>query len=307
MTKLVIFSILVDVSENFVIVEHKNFVRIECFVLLLLIKSSDMHHQVEICRSCGSQISENYCGNCGQKRFQRINRNYILEEFRSIYVASNKGFFYTLKNLLINPGRTAREFINGDRQKHYKPILLALLLATLSAFISFQIMGVDDVMDALGPEYRNNTFFNDYMVLLQNYYSLIMIGLIPVYSLASWLAFKKWGDNYYEHIVANAFFQALYTLLTMLLYPVFKFFPNNGETFMILSTIIFIVAFPLYIWFMRGFYAQKSFGAVIMKVLVTFLLISLFSVFILFGFSFLVAIYLGLFRPELLESMAPPQ
>ena len=271
-----------------------------------------MNSAYEICKSCGSLITENYCGKCGQRRFQRINRNYILEEFRSIYIASNKGFFYTIKNLLINPGRTAREFINGDRQKHYKPILLTLLLATLSAFISYNLIGLGDTSELVnkevyGMKYEENSITNQVNAIMKNYYSLLMVGMIPLFSLASWLGFKKWGDNYYEHIVANAFFQSLYTVCSMLLYPIYFFYKTDIKVLMMGSVAIFLMVLPLYLWFMRGFYAGKNFGAVIKRVILTVFLIILFFGFLFIVISVLAGLFVAFFRPDLLESMKPAE
>ena len=182
----------------------------------------------ETCKSCGTHITANYCPNCGQKKYHRIDGHYIVDEVQSIMVQTKKGLLYTLKKLLINPGNMTRQYIDGDRAKHYKPILLAFLLATISAFISVQFLEIDATMDKLYetiPEQNNGKEFSQFFL---NYNNFIMVLIIPVFALCSWLAFKAWKHNFYEHVVMNAYFQCYYSLFTIVVaYPIYFFTKSN--------------------------------------------------------------------------------
>ncbi len=91
------------------------------------------------CKNCNEIIVENFCGNCGQKTYKRIDKKYIWDEIQYTLLHTNKGFLYSVKNILKNPGKTAREFINGDRVNHYKPILLAFaLIISITIFRYFK-------------------------------------------------------------------------------------------------------------------------------------------------------------------------
>ena len=46
------------------------------------------------CRNCNQNIVQNYCSNCGQKRYKRIDRSYIWEEIQYTTIHTNKGFLY---------------------------------------------------------------------------------------------------------------------------------------------------------------------------------------------------------------------
>ncbi len=93
--------------------------------------------------TCGNLITENFCGNCGQRKNKRINKTYILDELQDLYAHTNKGFYYTLKKTAINPGKTAREFIEGSRVNHYKPLMFALALSGIASFLSYQVIGLN--------------------------------------------------------------------------------------------------------------------------------------------------------------------
>ena len=99
------------------------------------------------CLNCNTEIAQNFCANCGQKKYKRIDRKYIWDEVQYSTVHMNKGFFYSLKNTLKNPGKTARTFIDGNRVNHYKPIALAFILSGISAFIAYKMVGLGELTE----------------------------------------------------------------------------------------------------------------------------------------------------------------
>lgn len=98
------------------------------------------------CKNCNQLITANFCANCGQKKFKRIDKKYIWDELQYTVFHTNKGLLYSVKNILKNPGKTAKEFIDGNRVNHYKPILLVFVLSGISAFISYKIIGLKEIM-----------------------------------------------------------------------------------------------------------------------------------------------------------------
>ena len=237
------------------------------------------------CKSCQTEFSGNFCSNCGQKKYTRIDRKYLIDEFQYSILHTNKGFFYTVKNLLKNPGKTARDYIDGNRSKHYKPILLAFVLATFSAFLSFKVIGVgkifyqiSDINKSLYTNSKNTAAINAYyegynntIQFIQSYNNFFMVLLIPLFSAFSYLAFKKWGHNFYEHVVMNAFFQAYYTLITIVfIYPLYYFTKDNLSLFAIISILGTIIVPFIYTWFFKGFYSANSYVEIFARVLLVF-------------------------------------
>ncbi|WP_207893812.1 DUF3667 domain-containing protein [Tenacibaculum sp. M341] len=72
--------------------------------------------------------------NTSESKLKRIDRNYISSEIRSVFNLE-KGLFFTVKSLLINPGKSVREFLFKDRKKYVKPIVYLLIAAILFSFI----------------------------------------------------------------------------------------------------------------------------------------------------------------------------
>lgn len=219
-------------------------------------------------KNCGQKISENFCPNCGQKKYKRINRKYVTDELQYSVFHMNGGFLYTAKSLLKNPGATARDYIDGNRIKHYKPILMAFVLSGFSAFISYKIIGFNEVTEAF---YKNHNFYqqgtSEAMNFLSSYFSLFMLLLIPIFSLFSWLSFRNWGQNYYEDIIMNAFFLSYYNLISFFLYPFFYLVKDKPDVFMILVVLTYPIIFILLYLFYKGFYREKSFAEIFARMM----------------------------------------
>jgi len=222
------------------------------------------------CPNCTFTINDNFCSNCGQKKFKRIDRKYILDEVQYSIVHTNKGFLYSAKKILKNPGKTAHEFIYGNRVNHYKPILLVFLLSGISAFISFKIIGLDKIMgDYYTSQHVNSKLMNDMLTFMRSYNSFIMLLLIPIISIFTKLALRKWGQNYYEHIIMNAYALSFYNFISILvLYPIMYFLRTNVNAFMIFTSLTTLTYPFLYTWFYKGFYPEKSLKTIIGKVLI---------------------------------------
>jgi hypothetical protein len=237
------------------------------------------------CQNCNQIFSDNFCGNCGQKKYKRIDKKYIWDEIQYTFLHTNKGFLYSVKNILKNPGKTAKEFIEGNRVNHYKPILLAFVLSGISAFISFKIIGFKEIMSKFYAEqHMNSAFMNDYMTITSSYSSIIMLFLIPFFAFFTKLAFRKWGHNYYEHIVMNSYVLCFYTLFNILLvYPLMFLFKNNMDIFSSLTSLSMLFIPFILTWFFKDVYSNKPLKNVIGRVGLTIgLMILVFVLLIIF-------------------------
>jgi hypothetical protein len=259
------------------------------------------------CQNCNEIITAHFCSNCGQKKYKRIDRKYILDEIQYTFLHTNKGFLYSVKNIIKNPGKTAREFIDGNRINHYKPILLAFVLSGISAFISFKIIGLEKIMSSIyAKENINSAFMNDYMTITSSYNSIIMLLLIPIFALFTKLAFRKWGHNYYEHVVMNSYILCYYTLFNIfIVYPLMFIMKNNVEYFSYFTSLSMLAVPFMLVWFFKEFYSDKPLKSIIGRVGVTIgLMILGFIIFMMMIFIGAV-IFATIKGPEALEYMKP--
>lgn len=225
----------------------------------------------ENCKNCNEIIERNFCANCGQKKYKRIDKKYIWDEVQYTFLHANKGLLFSAKNILKNPGKTAREFIDGNRVNHYKPILLAFVLSGISTFLSFKVLHMNEAMsDAyIGNKKINSTMMTDMMEFISHYNSIIMVALIPFFALTTIIPFGRWGHNYYEHIVMNAYFLSYYTLLFILVVDPILFLLRHSTPNVVVnaSSIVMLLVPVMLVWFYKGFYPDKTLKSIILKVL----------------------------------------
>jgi hypothetical protein len=256
------------------------------------------------CQNCNNPIEVNFCSNYGQKKYKRIDKKYIWDEVQYTTIHTNKGFLYSIKKILKNPGKAAKEFIEGNRVNHYKPIALAFILSGISGFISYKIIHLNDLMnDYSASKNLNSDFMNDYMSLVTSYNSIFMLLFIPIMAIFTTIAFRKWGQNYYEHIVMNAFGLSFYTLTSILiLFPILFVFRKNMENVLQITSYSMMLIPIIMVWFYKNFYDHQSLKNIILRVLLVFVFFFIAYIIIVIG---LIAIYVVIKGPEALQFIKP--
>lgn len=214
-----------------------------------------------ICKNCHHSFKGNYCNNCGQSSHTHpINFKYLIHELQHGFLHVDKGIFFTLKELFTRPGDSIREFIEGKRVKHFKPIIsLVIILATiyglLSHYFKMEVLEVDSnfVSD-------NTSFLKDLLKIrnwIYDHFVWVSLLSIPLYSLGTLFAFRKQKYNFTEHIVLNTFLAGQKLALHIATFPLayaFKFtsFENSFDN------ILTLVDFVLLVWTCKGFFKQES-------------------------------------------------
>jgi len=234
----------------------------------------------EICKNCKEEIQLNFCGNCGQKKAKRIDRKYIKDEIQYTVFHMNKGFLYSAKKILTAPGKTTREFLQGNRVNHYKPILMVFVVAGISAFLTnVFIPHPEEIVKKYYENHNIKMPFNvsSFYAFFFKYHAFIMLLSVPFIAFFTWLCFKKWGYNYYENIVINSFSLIFFQLLSIVLvFPMQLLLKNNAEIFMTVPTIVtlvlMVICFPL---FFIKLYHDKDAGEVILRLLLFGIILSI--------------------------------
>lgn len=262
-----------------------------------------------ICKNCATSFDGYFCSKCGQKAYKKIDKKYITDEIQYAIIHTNKGFLYSIKRIIQNPGKTAREFIDGNRVNHYKPIGLLFILSGISSFISFKLIKMDKIMQAGFQEKKmSSNFMMDFTNNMSSYSSLWMIFLVPIFAFCTWLVLKKWGNNYYEHVVMNAYVLCATTLVAIFITsPAMYFMRNNGYWFEKLSQLSIVAMLAMYFWFFKGFYHEKSGKTIVANTLLInlFIIVSYFA--IIFAIVIIYAIVYGIMHgsEELLQYIKP--
>lgn len=184
----------------------------------------------EVCKHCKVAFKGQYCSNCGApKTLKRINRHYILNEISSA-LNFDKGFFYTAKKVLLDPGNTIRNYISEDRKKLVKPILF-LIICSLIYTITKQFLNLEDSYINMNFEDLKNKSLSHLFSWFSKNYGYINIMMAVFVALWIQLFFKKYGYNYFEIFVLLCYTIGISMLLFSFLgllesvsgYPILKY------------------------------------------------------------------------------------
>ncbi len=82
--------------------------------------------------NCGYPLQDLYCGHCGQKADPgRINFSFLCSEVFHFFTHLEKGFLFTSFQMIVHPGQTAKNFIDGKRKNYQSPISYFLIWTTI--------------------------------------------------------------------------------------------------------------------------------------------------------------------------------
>ena len=163
------------------------------------------------CKNCNEPIGGKFCSNCGQPaELRRIDNYYLIHEIRDFFFA-NKGMLYTVKKVLVSPGKSVRSFLAEDRHRFIKPITFLFITSLIYTIVNYLFnIGTEDYqfegIEAGTTAYR----IFDWMLIQHPAYAGIITGLF----IALWvkLFFRKAGYNLLEIFILLCFVAGVSTL-----------------------------------------------------------------------------------------------
>lgn len=228
-----------------------------------------------ICKNCNNHFEGNFCNNCGQSAHtHKLNMHFIWHDLQHGLFHFDHGIFYTLRQLLTRPGHTTREFIDGKRVKHFKPLSLVVVLATLYGLLYHYF--INNLFD-VKPIHAEENLVSAYekaITWITDHFAYSVLILILNTTIASSLVFKKKGYNFVELLVLNTFYSGLVLVINMALLPVLYVYHNSGtEGLKSYAFIIQVLNFVLMYWCYSQFFNKmskiKSLGLTLLTYLIT--------------------------------------
>jgi hypothetical protein len=206
-----------------------------------------------ICKNCHHTFAGNYCNNCGQPAAtHKINLHFLWHDIQHGLFHFDKGVLYSLKELFTRPGHSVREFIEGKRIKHFKPVSLVIVLATLYSILYhyFNINIFPHTKNSNLDNIQINHFFADH-------FSWITIAEIPIYTVGTYIVFRKQGYNFMEFFVLNAFKASQRLFVQILAFPILLYF-NGKPEIQKFNYIIYLIGIVLILWTNIQFFNRIS-------------------------------------------------
>ncbi len=206
------------------------------------------------CLNCEKEVTENFCSECGQKTStKRFAWWHVLEkDGLSLIVNTDKGIFYTAKELLSRPGHSIREYLQGKRAKHYQYFNYLLVVMAVSYFIgSYADINYSDFLKE-GGAYHNR--FEAFVSENPKTFALITIPLLAMFSIV-W--FSKSELNFSEHIVLNMYKLAGETMIGIPFVIVCVISPQSAPLsilFYVTSVLTFLYSVIFYYQLFSAYY-----------------------------------------------------
>jgi len=90
------------------------------------------------CLNCGTRLSGQYCGHCGQRSRNRLISMWQLlrEAFGDLFELDSR-LWRTLLPLLVRPGQLTKDYLEGRRARHMPPFRTYLVLSVIFFVIAF--------------------------------------------------------------------------------------------------------------------------------------------------------------------------
>jgi hypothetical protein len=209
------------------------------------------------CKNCNHIYTGNYCNNCGQTaETHQLNFHFLWHEIQHGLFHFDQGILYSGKQLFTRPGHTIREFIEGKRVKHFKPISMIIFLATLYGFLYhyFHISFAEPSPNSASEVGIDVVKFNEWM---GTHYAWATLLTIPFYTIGTSIAFKKQGYNLVEYFILNTFKASQKLFVHIATFPLLYYF-NGTHTMKTLSFIIYLVDVVFIYWTNEQFFNKLS-------------------------------------------------
>lgn len=246
------------------------------------------------CKNCDHQFTGNFCNNCGQSAAtHRLNFHFLWHDIQHALLHFDNGIFYTLKELFSRPGHSIRAYIEGKRVRHYKPIAVVILLATIYSFLALYFnASANDVMVLTAENDLSRSVLNKVNDWTNAHFAAYTLLILPFLSISSFLVFKKQKYNFVEHLVLNSFMTGQQLVLQLLCFPLTYLY--HGTTIAVaVTSLISILGFLLMVWTYTQFFNKISIVKTFLLAILTYILMTILFFLVVFAVTILYQLIFG--------------
>jgi Protein of unknown function (DUF3667) len=197
----------------------------------------------QTCKNCNHYFDGDFCCNCGQSaHVEKIDAAYFLHDIPHSIFHVDKGFFYTLGKLFVNPGIALKDYLSGKRVKHFRPFAFVLIMSSLCTLL---IKGVNHLINLRFKKEHPGTDIDFGNSLFVKYPSLLIFMMIPVLSFITWIFFRKRPYNYWEHFLVNTYLSSYLNIFLLLisLFQLFRYYIAGSYSINIIIFMFFFMAY----------------------------------------------------------------
>ncbi len=206
------------------------------------------------CKNCNNSFEGNYCNQCGQSAdTQRLDFKFFIKNLRKHFLKYfHKGLFYSTSQLYTRPGHSIREYLEGRRVKHFEPLGLLITYATLYGIL-YHTFGLNLFSGMENDRISGTLPLKNISDWIADHFALITFLAVPLYSIGSFISFRKQGYNFYEHIYLNTFLASQRLLIRIATFPLLVVLDGTSDIFIFRDTLI-MADILLMIWSYSQFF-----------------------------------------------------
>lgn len=192
---------------------------------------------MNLCKSCQAELlgQKAFCHGCGQKVItQRFTFKKIIGHAFSVIFNMEKGFFFTLKELILHPKKVIVGYVNGQTKKYYNPIALVFILGSVLILLStnlgvFEGIGerAIEVGRSLGQSEEEIEESIQMMPFVTQFINVLTLMMIPFISFYVYLFYKSSDYNYAEQNIVLCYATALNLLSSIMFSFIYFAFPDH--------------------------------------------------------------------------------
>jgi len=164
------------------------------------------------CLNCNAKVESNYCPECGQSiKTRKVDNKTIFVDVPFSIINIDTGFGYTLMQVLKRPVQTAKDYIDGKKMNHFRPVSFLLVLTSLSYLINKLIPREEVKMVHLDSQKGEKI-----TKFLTETPQLIVLMSLPVLALSMYTAFRKRKESFAAHFYYITYMQSFIAIITFI-------------------------------------------------------------------------------------------
>ncbi|MDR6561902.1 MULTISPECIES: DUF3667 domain-containing protein [unclassified Arcicella] len=185
--------------------------------------------------------------NVQEPLLKRVDRKYAAEEFLNL-IGYERGFLFTVRELLLRPSKLIHHYLNTDRNACTKPVTFLFLCSVIYSLIT-SYLEVDVLSEEQLKKQYGVSGVNSVMLWVQNNYGYANILMLLFITFWTKIFFKKCLYNIYEIGVLLCFIMGE-GMLWLSIHPIVGKFVTNA----ILDTVIFSIIMIYISWAIGQFF-----------------------------------------------------
>ncbi|WP_168186885.1 DUF3667 domain-containing protein [Elizabethkingia sp. JS20170427COW] len=209
------------------------------------------------------------------------------------------GIVFTLKKMFTEPGKSIREYLQGKRQAHFKPVLFVLIIAGFCSLLKHVILkdSNDDIKKEIAIDVGDEpsdvlsnvdkegliSYLNYIADWMTEHFPFVILSLVPIAALGLYLGFKKYKVNYAEWLVYSCFSAGQ---LLAIYFVILVFQSVFGIS---IYWIYVLICLAISIWTVFQFFEFKSPKILFFRFLLAVIYYCFFSGFIILLLTFFIA------------------